>query len=948
MKHEIEQGLHEKLCAYVLGEASDEVRAEVEAALAASEDLRAEKESLERTIGFVQETLGGADAEPAISAEKVLADARASRRRPWYGRPAYRAAAGIAAVSLLGVLGYRTMHAESDGGPYTYTIFGDEKEIPASKKLRQANDRDSRADGLGYAGEKDPVADAKTAPAAAAPAESQKDLLAVNSAPSSSTPTSSTNEPVIDSTVLSHLDEESAKNPYLAKNEIARKQKAALSHETMEQLKALGYVGGDDQRSAPVSSTGHAAARSAGAGVYKGAGDTVPAGERLENSMAVSGSGSVNYGARPAPGAAGLSDPSSSSALTTSSDDFFLGASALKARARSSGAKDVRDLGRSKLGLEERDYDDLIDGSDLSVIDRLRQLDPADRDRWIESECQRILRGCRRLPNEKPRDMFFRFYGDNPFEVTALDAQSTFSVDVDTASYALARRYLNEGHIPEKAQVRTEEFVNYFKPDVAHPTQGTFSIHTDLTPSRFSAEKPRSMLRVVVSGRDVSKVERKPLNLTFVIDVSGSMREQNRLEMVKYALRLLVSELGGGDNIAIVAFSNDARIVLPMTSVRNRSAIESALYPLQPENSTNSESGLKLGYEIALANINPEAQNRVVFLSDGVANIGETDPAKLSETVRPIREKGVYLNTIGVGMNNHNDVLLEQLADKGDGVCNYIDSPDEARRVIVDGFTGTFETIARDVKIQVEFDPAQVERYRLLGYENRAIANKDFRNDKIDAGEVGAGHQVTALYELELAPGAIVAPAAQEKLGGLGYVDGPRPPAASTKPLATVRLRWKAPRSVSAPTANEEATEIAQPVLASSRTSFEGAGVGYRRAVVVAQFAEFLRRSYHARGESLDDLISEADKLEKEMRDPDTSELATLLHKSKSLILAALPACDDLCDAIESLRRRELLRSELSQLERDQDASRLGELEKENRELEQRIRDLLRKKIESR
>ena len=966
MKHEVEQGLHEKLCAYVLGEASDEVRAEVEAALEASEELRAEKERLEQTIGLVQETLGTADAVPAISAEEILADARAARRRPWYGRPAYRAAAGIAAVSLLGVLGYQSMRSRDvgEGRSQHSARSTEDKELAASKKLREAgsNERDSRAGGLGYAGTNPPAVAKAEAPAATAPTEMREESLAMQaapspsassasaaspsapspSAPSPSAPSPSAKEPMIDSTLLGHLDEQAGSGAPIAKSELDAKRKTTLSQGEMKQLRGLGYVSGDDRSGASNQATDRLAAVAPSAkrssSRYVGPGDTMPAGQSREDSPAFGGS---RYGAPPdAPGAAGP---------TTLSDD------ALRAGANSSGAKDLRALGYAgekndfKVSLGEDQDDFGLDSADLGTIDRLRQLDPADRDRWIENECQRILRGCRRLPNEKPTAMFFRFYGDNPFEITALDAQSTFSVDVDTASYALARRYLNEGHIPEKAQVRTEEFVNYFKPDVPHPTQGTFAIHTDLTPSRFSGDKPRSMLRVVVSGREVSKVERKPLNLTFVVDVSGSMREQNRLGMVKHAIRLLVDELGGGDNLAIVAFSNDARVVLPMTSVRNRSAVESALYPLQPENSTNSEAGLKLGYEIALANINPEAQNRVVFLSDGVANVGETDPAKLSESVKPIREKGVYLNTIGVGMNNHNDVLLEQLADKGDGVCNYIDSPDEARRVIVDGFTGTFETIARDVKIQVEFDPAQVERYRLLGYENRAIANKDFRNDKIDAGEVGAGHQVTALYELELAPGAPLASAAQGKLGGLGYLDGPRPSSAPpTKPLATVRLRWKAPRSVSAPTANEEATEIAEPVFLKSQTSFEGAGLGYRRAVVVAQFAEFLRRSVHARGESLDDLIAEADKLEKETHDAETGELVVLLHKSKSLILAALPKCDDLCDAIESLRRRELLRCELSQLERGQDKSRIEDLEKQNQELEQRVRDLLRKRIESR
>jgi Ca-activated chloride channel family protein len=313
-----------------------------------------------------------------------------------------------------------------------------------------------------------------------------------------------------------------------------------------------------------------------------------------------------------------------------------------------------------------------------------------------------------------------------------------------------------------------------------------------------------------------------------------------------------------------------------------------------------------------------------VFLSDGVANVGETDPAKLAEGVKRIREKGVYLNTIGVGMNNHNDALLEQLADKGDGICNYIDSPDEAKRVMVDNFTGAMETIARDVKIQVEFDPSQVYRYRLLGYENRFIANKDFRNDKIDAGEVGAGHQVCALYELETTGKA------------------------SDKPLATVRLRWKAPRDVRRPDANEEATEIERPVLASQMTSYEGASYGYKRAVIVAQFAEFLRRSTHARGRSLDDLMSEARKIDRRGEDDDFSQLVTLLEKSRALILANLPACDELCQAVDVIRRNQILRAEHELLSTERDQKLIDELTRQNNELEQRIREYLRHQLEQR
>ena len=882
MTNEIEQGLHEKLCAFVLGEASDEVRAEMEKALEKSAELRAERERLEKTIGLVKETMAGSESLSA-SADEILAEARRPVRRTWYARPAFPIAAGIVAITIIGAFAFRAMRPQQPRGAVELAMVEkslDKKAAPPTTEAPQASDA--------YRGPGD------TAPAA---------------------------KPAITVASLEHLDARQKNEDTIAAKVAgagtpqqtgAKDLPGIIDRSQAIQPPAAGEVDlvteiGEGSDNYAFGARGGAPAPMASRSVAGGAG------------APIRGRGAL--GAGPS-----TSAPSGATLLLNRLGDGreeYAAGKGKEAKERQVALGD--DTGLRGLGYVGRDEDDApVLGSDLSTLDQLRRLDAPDRDKWIEQECHRIVTSCRRRPNERPRDMFFRFYGDNPFELAALEPQSTFSVDVDTASYALARRYINEGHIPEKAQVRTEEFVNYFKADVPAPTTGTFAIHTDLAPSRYSSDKARWMLRVVVRGREVAKELRKPLNLTFVLDVSGSMREQNRLEMVKHAVRLLVGELGAGDNLAIVTFSDDAKLVLPMTSVRNRSAIETALEPLEPTNSTNSEAGLKLGYATALANINPEAQNRVVFLSDGVANVGETDPAKLSETIKPIREKGIYLNTIGVGMNNHNDVLLEQLADKGDGVCSYIDTPDEARKVIVDGFSGAFQTIARDVKVQVEFDPAQVERYRLLGYENRAIANKDFRNDKIDAGEVGAGHQVTALYEIERAPGS------------------------SEKPLATVRLRWKAPRNVNAPTANEEAAEIAEPVLASRQTSFEGAGTGYRRAVIVAQFAEFLRRSVHARGDSLDDLIADAAKLEKETEDPEVGELLVLVQKSKKLILDALPPCDDLCRTIDAVRRNEILRSEREMLAKGDDRKLADDLEKQNADLETQIRELLRRKLEQR
>jgi anti-sigma factor RsiW len=531
-----------------------------------------------------------------------------------------------------------------------------------------------------------------------------------------------------------------------------------------------------------------------------------------------------------------------------------------------------------------------------------------------------LLERCRRLPQESPREMYFRYWGDNPFEYTAQDPQSTFSIDVDTASYGLARRYLLEGHLPSKAQVRTEEFLNYFKPDLPAPTEGTFGIHTELAPSRFGGADGRWMLRVGVRGKEVSREQRAPLSLTFVIDVSGSMAEGERLELVKHALRLLVAQLDGRDSIALVAFSNEAREVLPMTSADQRAAIEAALQPLSPEGGTNAEAGLKLGYELALTGLEPGSHSRVIFLSDGVANIGQTDQDRIGQDVRRFRERGVYLNTVGVGMNNHNDVFLEQLADKGDGLCDYVGDAVSVQRALVDRFTGAMIPIASDVKIQVQFDPAAVTRYRLLGYENRAIADADFRNDAVDAGEVGAGHQVVALYELELNPSA------------------------ELDKLADVRLRWKQPKGAGQHPLEVEVSELEQEVrYGGAAPSFEAASPGYRRSVLVAQFAELLRRSTHAQGDSLQDLIAESTKLAPVLADPDFDDFIGLLHRAEPMLVAERlgELRDELGRTVDEYRRLQYNRALLEELQGLEPGSpALNELREANKALEVRIREL--------
>ncbi|HZG75203.1 MAG TPA: von Willebrand factor type A domain-containing protein, partial [Paenibacillus sp.] len=355
----------------------------------------------------------------------------------------------------------------------------------------------------------------------------------------------------------------------------------------------------------------------------------------------------------------------------------------------------------------------------------------------------------RPAPPNGEDDMYFDHTGTNPFVATEDDAVSTFAIDVDTGSYTVVRNYIAGGSLPPEDAVRVEEFVNYFEPDYAAPKDQAFAVHVDGGPSPFG--EGYELLRVGLKAREVAQEDRKPANLTFVIDVSGSMDRTNKLGLVKQSLHLLLDSLHANDQIAIVTYGSDARVVLDPVSLEEKRAVEDAIDALASSGSTNAEEGLKLGYEIAERQFSGDAINRVILLSDGVANVGETSAEGILESVDEYANtKNITLTTVGFGMGNYNDVLMEQLADQGDGVYAYVDSFTEARRLFVENVAGTLQTVAKDAKIQVEFDPKHVDRYRLLGYENRDIRDEDFRDDETDAGEVGAGHTVTALYEVKL------------------------------------------------------------------------------------------------------------------------------------------------------------------------------------------------------
>ncbi|MGB8983054.1 MAG: von Willebrand factor type A domain-containing protein, partial [Anaerolineales bacterium] len=356
---------------------------------------------------------------------------------------------------------------------------------------------------------------------------------------------------------------------------------------------------------------------------------------------------------------------------------------------------------------------------------------------------------------DEPEDMFFEDSGVNPSVRTDEDNLSTFALDVDTGSYTIMRNYLSEGNLPPSDSVRVEEYVNYFEQGYAiPPAHQAFAIHIDGAPAPFTQTERYDMLRVGIQGYEVSERERKDASLVFVIDVSGSMDMDNRLGLVKRSLELLVEQLRRSDTVAIVVYGTDARVILEPTRASHKGEILEAIYSLRPEGVTNAEAGLRLGYKMAMHAYNPEGINRVILCSDGVANFGETDPDEILQEIDHYVEEGVTLTTVGFGMDNYNDVLMEQLADNGDGFYAYVDDMPEARRLFIDQITGTLQTIAMDAKVQVNFNPEVVKRYRLVGFENRAIADDEFRDNTVDAGEIGAGHSVTALYEVKLYPEA--------------------------------------------------------------------------------------------------------------------------------------------------------------------------------------------------
>ncbi len=450
------------------------------------------------------------------------------------------------------------------------------------------------------------------------------------------------------------------------------------------------------------------------------------------------------------------------------------------------------------------------------------------------------------LPAQRPpvdREQY-ELLEENTFRLAADEPLSTFSIDVDTASYANLRRMIRQGQRPPVDAVRIEEMVNYFRYDYPEPEGGEpFSVSAEVAACPWQPE--HRLARIGLKARSVEWGDRPSSNLVFLLDVSGSMDAHDKLPLVKKAVKMLVETLGGNDRVAVVAYAGAAGLVLDATTCDRETAILDALEQLRAGGSTAGGEGIQLAYQVAERNFIPGGLNRVILCTDGDFNVGITDQGSLVRLIREKAASGVFLTVLGFGMGNLQDSTLEKLADEGNGNYGYVDSELEARKLLVQEAGGTMITVAKDVKIQVEFNPARVHAYRLIGYENRVLAHRDFADDSKDAGEIGAGHTVTALYE--------VVPAGVDfEVPGVEPLRYQRPPdladAAAGDELLFVKLRYKLPDEDQSTLVSLPVTDEGMPFVAASDDLHFAAGV--------AAFGLMLRDSRH-RGEASFDLVSE-------------------------------------------------------------------------------------------
>jgi len=433
----------------------------------------------------------------------------------------------------------------------------------------------------------------------------------------------------------------------------------------------------------------------------------------------------------------------------------------------------------------------------------------------------------------------YQTLANNPVKLVQQQLVSTFSIDVDTGSYSNIRRMINQGNLPPKAAVRLEELINYFNYQYPVPTstKQPFLINTEMYDAPWNSD--RKLLKIGLKGYQVATNQLGNANLVFLLDVSGSMNQANKLPLLKKSLMMLTAQLGENDRVSIVVYAGAAGVVLQPTAGNNHQAINMALSQLRAGGSTHGSQGIELAYQLAKQSFISDGINRVILATDGDFNVGTTNIESLKSLIETQRQSGIGLTTLGFGQGNYNDHLMEQLADIGNGNYAYIDNINEARKVLVDQLSSTLKIIAKDVKIQVEFNPDQVAEYRLLGYENRQLAREDFNNDKVDAGDIGAGHDVTAIYELTLTG------ATNRQIDPLRYKSITKQPSLSSE-IAMIKLRYKQPNSAH--------SKLITKVVA--RNSLSTAATNdFKFATAVAAFGQLLQGGKYLGNYNYQDVI---------------------------------------------------------------------------------------------
>ncbi len=433
---------------------------------------------------------------------------------------------------------------------------------------------------------------------------------------------------------------------------------------------------------------------------------------------------------------------------------------------------------------------------------------------------------------------------ENRFLAATQNPLSTFSIDVDKAAYANVRRYLDNGTLPPAGAVRIEEMVNYFKYDYPQPDNDVpFSVNTEISSCPWNSQ--HQLIQIGLQGKEIATGNLPLSNLVFLVDVSGSMEDYNKLPLVKASMNMLVDKLRENDRVAIVVYAGNAGLVLPATSGNSKTKIKEAIDNLEAGGSTAGGEGIRLAYKTAKENFIKNGNNRIILATDGDFNIGASSDDELVRMIEQERKSGVFLSVLGFGMGNYKDNKMQQLADKGNGNHSYIDNITEAKKVLVNEFGGTLFTIAKDVKIQVEFNPAKVLAYRLVGYENRMLAAEDFNDDMKDAGELGSGHTVTALYEV-IPVG--VKDEFTKTVDPLKYQVNDRKIAVNSNEMMTIKLRYKKPDS-------DVSRLINHPVI-DNATDLKNTTDNFRFSAAVAEFGLLLRNSEYKQQSSFNQVIS--------------------------------------------------------------------------------------------